>query len=205
MDFSHRRNRKTEDYSFSFIHFPLPPLIKLSSHLVKSSRIQFQIKPQFHQDSSTFYRFIPVTFPTVLPSVLFLLQTPFSFARLSVASSQQETKSSKVLAVERFVIRSRVPPFYIYHHFFSFRFLCILHLEPSVFFLSRLFTISFFLTSHYYYLLCHQDRTPSLLFSRRSFHFCFSIFPYFLFVSSAEFLFSFLLNFCVCSLTFIIN
>lgn len=206
MDFSHRRKRKIEDYSFSFIHFLLPPLIKLSSHLVRSSRIQFQIKPQFHQDSSsTFYRFIPVTFPTVLPSVLFLLQTPFSFARLSVASSQQGTKSSKVLAVERFVIRSRVPSFYIYHRSFSFRFSCILHLEPTVFFLSRLFTISFFLTSHYYYLLCHQDRTPSLLFSHKSSHFCFSIFPCFLFISSAEFLFSFLLNFCVCSLTFIIN
>lgn len=31
---------------------------------------------------------------------------PFSFARLLVASSQQGTKSSKLLAVERFVIRS---------------------------------------------------------------------------------------------------
>lgn len=47
--FPRRRNGKTGD-SFSFvIHFPLPPLIKLSSHLVRSSRIQFQIKPRFHQ------------------------------------------------------------------------------------------------------------------------------------------------------------
>lgn len=141
MDFLHRRNRKTKDYFFFFIHFPLPLFIKLPSHLVRW--IQFQIKPQFHQDSSffTFYRFIPVTFSTVLPSVLFLLQT-FSFTRLLVASSQQGTKSSKVLAVERFVIRSRVsailhpPSFFLFSIFMhtSLRAVCFLSVSSSHYF-----------------------------------------------------------------------
>lgn len=142
-----QKKRKGRNSSFSVIHFPLPPLIKLSSHLVRSSRIQFQIKPRFHQGSPLsvgFYRFIPVMFPTVPPSILLLLrEAPFSFVfRLSVASSQQGTKSSKVLTVERFVIRSRVsPPLYIHHRSYPFqssfhassRAVCFLSVSPSPF------------------------------------------------------------------------
>lgn len=53
-----QKKRKGRNSSFSVIHFPLPPLIKLSSHLVRSSRIQFQIKPRFHQGSPLFHWFL---------------------------------------------------------------------------------------------------------------------------------------------------
>lgn len=143
-----QKKRKERNSSFSVIHFPLPPLIKLSSHLVRSSRIQFQIKPRFHQDSPLF----PLVFivsslsrfqPFRLLSSSSFERLPFSFAfRLSVASSQQGTKSSKVLTVERFVIRSRVsPPLYIHHRSYPFqssfhassRAVCFLSVSPSPF------------------------------------------------------------------------
>lgn len=120
---------------------------------------------------------------------------PFSFTRLLVASSQQGTKSSKVLAVERFVIRSRVsailhpPSFFLFSIFMhtSLRAVCFLSVSSSHYFF-------FLLTS----ALLLFALLLSLLFSYRSSHFYFSTFPYFLFSHLPNFFFSFIFSKLLC-------
>lgn len=145
---SQTKEAKREE--FLFLRYPFP---SSASHQAIQSPRQIQpdtipnqatIPPRLPPFSIGFYRFIPVTFPTVPPSILLLLrEAPFSFVfRLSVASSQQGTKSSKVLTVERFVIRSRVsPPLYIHYRSYPFqssfhassRAVCFLSVSPSPF------------------------------------------------------------------------
>lgn len=114
---------------------------------------------------------------------------PFSFASFSriqpAGDKELETSGCRAIC-------HSVAPFYIHHRSFSFRFSYILHLEP-VFFLSRLFTISFFLTSALL-LFALPPRQNAIFVIHRSFHFYFSTSPYFFFISSAEFLFFFFIS-----------
>lgn len=112
---------------------------------------------------------------------------PFSFTRLLVTSSQQGTKSSKVLAVERFVIRSRVsailhpPSFFLFSIFMhtSLRAVCFLSVSSSHY---------FFFTNVGTTIICFATIFVILLQIVSLLLFNISLFSFF---SSAEFLFFF--------------
>ena len=119
----------------------------------------------------------------------------FLFHSFPSSAFHQVTQSARKFWPSSDLSFGRVsPPFYIHHRSFFFRFSCILHLEPSVFFLSRLLTIFFLLTS----ALLLFALLLSLLFSYRSSHFYFSTFPYFLFSHLPNFFFSFISSKLLC-------
>lgn len=145
---SQTKEAKREE--FLFLRYPFPS--SASHQAIQSPR---QIQPDTIPNQATIPPRLP-PFPLVfivsslscfqpfrLLSSFSFERLPFSFVfRLSVASSQQGTKSSKVLTVERFVIRSRVsPPLYIHHRSYPFqssfhassRAVCFLSVSPSPF------------------------------------------------------------------------
>lgn len=174
-----QKKRKGRNSSFSVIHFPLPPLIKLSSHLVRSSRIQFQIKPRFHQGSPLFRWFLSFHPCHVSNRSAFYPPSPSRGSPSLSFSGSQSHPASGGQRARKFWPSSDLSFGHVYPRRYTstivltlFNLRSMLLPEPSVFFLSRprLSTVPY----RCYLLYHHFDRTPSLLFSRRLSLSCFS-------------------------------
>lgn len=199
MDFSHRRNRKTEDYSFSFIHFPFPP------HQVIQSPCQIQldtipnqatISPRFlllyflsfHPSRHVFNHSAFCSFPSSNPS----LSPGFQSHPASRGQRARNFWLSSDLSFGRTVLHP--PSFFLFSIFIhtSFR-ACFLSVSSfHHFFFSNIGTTIICFTTKIERHLCYSQIVSLLLFN-------ISLFFLYLICRISFFFFSFLLNFCLFS------
>lgn len=140
--FAQKKQRQKITLSFLFISlFRLSssyPVTSSDEYNSKSSHNSTKIPPPLIFIISSLSHFQPFCF------LFFSFFKPLLFRQ--AFSHIQPARDKELESSDRWVICHLVacPCRFIHHRSFSFRFSCILHLKPSVFFLSRLLTIFFF-------------------------------------------------------------